>query len=213
MWNLLAMRSIAAGSETDFIVATIAESSEQTSLFTKEIFRIANSAVSCENETAYIGESEAFNCFQQQFHQGRLPANVPTLTISRIGNIEHAGFDQSLSTALNAMQGVIDSPRISSVDGIRTVVISEEGQFKYCQDIVVRGTPIPINSEPNTPISFGGVAEGSDIKQTGIFTAIGLGVFTVYWITGNVGLIYHPDGQHGRIRNFVCEVGLVTASV
>jgi len=125
-----------------------------------------------------------------------LPANVPTLTISRIGNIEHTGFDQSLSTALNAMQGVIDSPRISSVDGIRTVVISEEGQFKYCQDIVVRGTPIPINSEPNTPISFGGVAEGSDIKQTGIFTAIGLGVFTVYWITGNVGLIYPPDGQH-----------------
>jgi hypothetical protein len=91
------------------------------------------------------------------------------------------------------MQAVIDNANVKTVDGIRTDVVSEDNQFKYVQYILVKGTPIALTKEVGSPISFGGVAEGSDIKQIGAFSAAGLGIFPVYWITGGVGLIYHPE--------------------
>lgn len=185
--------SVGNGLATDFIVAVITECNEQPGAFLNEIFRIANLEVYCENDAAHIGDNEAFNYFQEGFHHDQQYSGVPTLSISRLGDIGRPDFDLSLSSALNAMQGVIDNPEVLSVDGIRTAVVSEKDQFRYVQYTLVRGTPIPIRNEMGAPVSFGGVVEGSDIKQVGAFSAVGHGVFPVYWITGSVGLIYHPE--------------------
>ena len=184
--------SVTEGGTVDFIIALILES-EDNETFTKEIFKIADSKVSWENTTTYIGDNEAFNCFQDISHKGLSNSNIPTFEITKLGKSERPDFDQSLSTALFAMQGVIDNPIILNVDGIRTVVISEEGQFKYAEYIQVKGVPIPVRSEPNSPLSFGGAPEGSDIKHVGMYSAAGHGIFPVYWITGKFGIIYNPN--------------------
>lgn len=176
--------------ETDFIVVVIVELNEQPGEFQKEIFRIANSKVHWENEASHIGDSGAFGYFQEVFVDGRKERDTPIFEISRLGTGAHPEFHQSLSAAMNAMQATIDSPGVGSVDGIRTVVISEGNQFRYVESIQVRGTPIPVRNELGSPVSFGGAEEGSDHKHIGMFSALGHGVFPVYWYTGRFGVIY-----------------------
>jgi hypothetical protein len=106
---------------------------------------------------------------------------------------KHLAFHHSLSSAMSAMQGVIDNSKISNVDGFSTVVVSEEDQFKYIEYLQIRGTPIPVNGEPSAPMRFGGAAEGSDHKHVGMYSAAGHGIFPVYSITGYFGLIYQPE--------------------
>ena len=185
--------SMEKSSTTDFIIAGIVECYEQPGTFLKEIFRIADSKVYWENETTHIGDRDAFNCFQEDFHHGSQKQNVPTFEVSKLGTKERPAFNQALSAAMHAMQGVIDNPKVLSVDGIRTVVISEEDQFKYVEYLQIRGTPLPVRNEPGAPVSFGDAAEGSDHKHVGMFAAVGHGIFPVYSITGHFGLIYHPE--------------------
>lgn len=180
-------------STTDFLIASIVECDEKPGAFLKEIFRIADSKVYCENEAAYIGDEEAFNYFQEAFHCGHQNNSVPTFEIYKLGSRKRPGFDQSLSTAIFAMQGVIDNLAILSVDGIRTVVISEEDQFKYAEYIQLRGAPTPVNNEPAAPVNFGDAAEGSDHKHVGILSKEGHGIYPFYSITGRFGVIYHPE--------------------
>jgi hypothetical protein len=183
--------SVTEGNEVDFIIALILESEDEKT-FIKEIFKISDSKVSWENATTYIGDNEAFNCFQNISHKGLSNCNIPTFELTKLSNNERPDFNQSLSTALFAMQGVIDNPKILNVDGVRTVVTSEAGQFKYAEYIQVKGIPIPVRNEPNSPLSFGGAPEGSEIKHVGMYSATGHGVFPVYWITGKFGIIYNP---------------------
>lgn len=179
--------------ETEFVVAVIVECHERPGTFLKEIFRIADSKVYWDNETTHIGDRNAFGCFQEAFHNGSTNLNAPTVEMVRIGSEERPGFDQSLSAAMRAMQNVIDSANIPCVDGIRTVVISEENQFRYLEYIQIRGNLIPVRNTPSSPVSFGGAAEGSDHKHVGMFSVVGYGIFSVYSITGCFGLIYHPE--------------------
>lgn len=185
--------SVNTGSPTDFIVAVILESNENPGAFINEIFKIANSQVSWQNEATHIGDVDAFNCFQNIYHNGALNNNSPIFEISKLASNASSDFNESLSIAMRAMQSVIDNTSVLDVDGIRTVVVSNEGQFKYHQYLQVKGTPTPVNDEPNAPVSFGAAAEGSDHKQVGMFSAIGHGIFPVYWITGRFGVIYHPE--------------------
>jgi hypothetical protein len=178
----------------EFIVAVIIERSQQPGTFLKEIFRIADSNIYWENETTHIGgPNQAFNCFQEAFHNGYQQSYAPLLEITKLGKKERPGFDQSLSAAMKAMQDVIDNPRIVSVDGIRTVVISEEDQFKYVEYLQIRGTPIIVKNEPGAAVSFGDAAEGSSHWHIGMSSATGFGIFPAYSITGRFGLIYHPE--------------------
>jgi len=154
----------------------IVESNESAGKFVKEIFRISDSKVYWENETARIGDLDAFNYFQEAFHNGGRGPNLPRLEISKLGVTARPGFDQSLSSAMSAMQCVIDNPKMLRVDGIRTVVISEEGQFKYLEYLQIQGNPIPVTTEPYGPVTFGGAQEGSDHKHVGMFAAHGLGI-------------------------------------
>ena len=179
--------SVTEGGTIDFIIALILES-EDNETFTKEIFKIADSKVSWENTTTYIGDNEAFNVFQDISHKRLSNSNIPT----KLGISKQPDFNQSLSSALFAIQSVIDNPLILNVDGIRTAVISEAGQFKYTEYILVKAVPIPVRSEPNSPLSFGGAPEGSDIKHVGMYSAAGHGIFPVYWVTGKFGVIYNP---------------------
>lgn len=179
--------------ETTFIVVVICEIEDQPGKYVSEIFRIANSEVNWEDQTSYIGESDAFGLFQKASHGGTTKSEVPTLEISRVGGKPRPNFDASLSNALRAMQVVIDDPTSLTVDGYRTVVISEDGQFKYVEYVLVKGQIIPLGAQPRAPISFGGAPEGSDIKHVGMLTAIGIGIFPVYSITGWFGLIYRPE--------------------
>lgn len=178
---------------TDFIIALILECDDKNGGYIKEIFKIANSKVNWENVTAYIGDSDAYSCFQEILHEGNKKLNVPTFEITSLGINERPAFNQSLSNAMHAMQGVIDNTNVLTVDGIRTVVISDKDQFRYVEYIQIRGIPIPVNNESNAPVSFGGVAEGSYHKHVGMYSAVGHGIFPVYWITGGFGVIYNPE--------------------
>ena len=91
------------------------------------------------------------------------------------------------------MQDVIDNPHFLTVDGYRTVVISDDDQFRYVEYVQLNGKATPIQNVAGSPVNFGGAAEGSDIKHVGMFAATGHGVFPVYSITGGFGLIYHPE--------------------
>lgn len=185
--------SLDTGYPTDFIVAVILENEENPRTFINEIFKIADSKVCWENEATHIGSTSAFNSFQDNFHNGKLNNNVPTFEISQ--QVTNAGFDfnKSLSIAMQAMQGIIDDTSILEVDGIRTVVVSDEGQFKYIEYLQLRGVPTPVNNEPNAPLHFGGAEEGSDHKHVGMFSAVGHGVYPLYWIAGRFGVIYQSE--------------------
>jgi hypothetical protein len=195
------------GAQTDFVIAVIAEANEQPGTYLKEIFRIADSQVYWENEATQIGDKIAFNNFQEFFHRGCKNANMPTFQISKLGTKELPLFHHSLSTAMSAMQGVIDNTKIHSVDGFCTVVISDGDQFRYVEYIQIRGTPKSVRNESGAPVTFGGAAEGSDHKHVGIFSGIGHGIFPVYSITGRFGLIYQPEKSFEPtiIRNCTAE--------
>ena len=171
------LASIEAGDSADFIVALINECKGIDGTSTKEVFKIADSKVSSENISTYIGDNAAFNCFQDISHNGRTDPYSPNFEISKLGKKERPEFDKSLCTAMIAMQGVIDNIDILVVDGIRTTVVSEENQFRYVEDHQIRGRPIPVRNELNAPVSFGAAAEGSAHKQVGMFSAAGCGVF------------------------------------
>lgn len=176
-----------------FVVAIIVGSNEQSGSFVKEIFRIADSKIHWENQTAHIGDGDAFDSFQKVIHGGLQNSKKPTFEIASLGERERPQFNISLSAAMRAMQDVIDNPQIPSVDGYRTVVISDDDQFRYVEYVQVNGRAISIQNAPGSPVSYGGAAEGSDIKHVGMFAATGHGVFPVYSITGGFGLIYHPE--------------------
>lgn len=180
-------------SETTFILAFILEANNQPGKFVKEIFRIANSKINPENETTHIGDSEAFNFFQEISHGATLINSVSTFEISKPGSTSRPNFDGSLSTAMRAMQGVIDLPNAPNVDGYRTVVISEYDQFKYLEYVQVRGNAIRVINQTDGRLTFGGAEEGSDIKHIGLRSATGHGIFSMYSITGRFGLIYCPE--------------------
>lgn len=186
--------SIARGNSTDFIVASIVECHDQPGAFEKELFRIADSNVYVEKVPAHIhiGNDDAFNKFQEAFHGANQTTPVPTFEISRLGNKERPNFDRSLSSAMHAMQCVIEDVDISNVGGIRTVIVSEDDQFRYVEYIQVKGIPTPVRNEPGSPIRFGAAAEGSDIRHIGMFSAVGHDIFPVYFNTGQFGVIYHP---------------------
>ena len=179
--------------ETDFIIAAIVESDQEPGTFVKEMFRIAESKVHWENEACHIGGAHAFGRFQEAFHNGVPRRDVALFEVSRLGAAERPAFHQSLTVAMRAMQAVIDDPDISGVDGVRTVVISEDDQFRYVEYLQVQGHPVPVNNAPGAAVSFGGAPEGSDAKHVGMLSAVGNGVFPVYWITGRFGVIYHPE--------------------
>ena len=178
---------------TDFIIASIIEKRDQLGMFEKELFRIADSNVYWENTTTHIGDIDAFHKFQKVSHGITRVTPIPTFEISKLGNKERPDFDRSLTTAMNAMQHVIDDINIPSVDGIRTVVISEEDQFRYVEYVQLKGNPIPVRNEPGSPLTFGGAAEGSDHKHVGLLSSVGHGIFPVYSITGKFGVIYQPE--------------------
>jgi hypothetical protein len=182
-----------SSTETTFIVVVIVQFNEQPEQFLKEIFRISDSKIHWENETTHIGDSEAFNFFQKASHEGDFKSEVPNFEISRLGLKERPKFDASVSTAMRAMQSVINSQEIKSVDGYRTVVISENDQFRYIEYVQIQGKAVPIGRAPGSPVTFGGAPEGTDAKHVGMFSATGHGVFPVYSITGRFGLIYHPE--------------------
>ena len=185
--------SINHGHPTDFIVAAIIERHDQPGIFEKELFRIADSSVYWENVTTHIGDKDAFNNFQKVSHGANQVTPLPTFEISRLGSRERPSFDRSLATAMQAMQHVIDDISIPSVDGIRTAVISEVDQFRYVEYLQIRGNPIPVLSEPGSPLSFGGAAEGSDHKHVALLSSVGHGIFPVYSIAGQFGVIYQPE--------------------
>lgn len=182
-----------SASEATFIVASIVEVYEQPGTFIKELFRIAGSTVHWENETTHIGDSDAFDCFQQISHGATLKVEVPVFEISRLGSTSRPNFDGSLSTAMRAMQGVIDYKSVSGVDGYRTVVISENNEFRYVEYVQVKGNATPVKNQTDGRLTFGGAEEGSDIKHVGLRSAAGHGIFSVYSISGRFGLIYHPE--------------------
>ncbi len=185
--------SIDRGDTTDFIVASIVERCDQPGMFEKELFRIADSNVYCENTTTHVGDIDAFHKFQEVSHGAKRVIPIHTFEISKLGSKERPDFDRSLTTAMNAMQHVIDDINIPSVDGIRTVVVSEEDRFRYVEYVQLKGNPIPVRSEPGSPLTFGGAAEGSDHKHVGLLTSVGHGIFPVYSITGKFGVIYQPE--------------------
>lgn len=178
--------------ETTFIVVCIVENKEQPGKFLKEIFKISESKVHWENQASYIGDSRAFNLFQEKFHTADKASNLPSFEISRIGEKERPEFDASLTAAMRAMQHVIDDPETTSVDGYRTVVISENDQFRYIEYLQIKGKATPVTTAPGSPVTFGGAPEGTDAKHIGMLSGSGLGVFPVYSITGGFGLIYQP---------------------
>ncbi|SFM40041.1 hypothetical protein [Nitrosomonas communis] len=181
--------------QTDFIVGVIVEKRDNPAFFEKELFKIANGKVQWEKQVTHIGDIDAYSKFQSFFHSEENKSPVPTFEISRLGKNKIPEFHAHLAKSMNAMMQVIDDPNISSIDGIRTVVISEENQFYYIEYLQVRGNPIPIRNEPNSPVYFGGAAEGSDIKHVGLYTGIGLGIFPVFFESGKFGLIYHPESS------------------
>ncbi|WP_395057799.1 hypothetical protein [Polaromonas sp.] len=191
--------------ETTFIVAVICEIDEQPGKHVTEIFRVANSKVSWEDQTSHIGESDAFNLFQKVSHTGITKSEVPVFEFSKTGSKPRPNFDASLTNTLRAMQAVIDDPATLRVDGYRTVVISEDGQFKYIEYIQIKGQVIPLGAQPGAPISFGGAPEGSDIKHVGMLTAVGIGILPVYSITGRFGLIYRPEISFEPMRCKNCS--------
>jgi hypothetical protein len=178
---------------TDFLIACIVEKADAPGYFTKEIFRIADGQVFFENEATRIGDQQAFREFQRISLQD--PASVPvsTFEISRLGPIPRPLFDASLATSMRAMQHVIDSTQFASVDGIRTVVVSESDQFRYLEYVLVRGDPSPIGVQHPSQITFGGSARGADERHVGVFGALGHGIFPAYSYSGNFGIIYHPE--------------------
>jgi hypothetical protein len=188
-------RSVALGpeSETDFIIAVIVQRNDLPGTYEKEVFRIADSKVHWENFATHIGGSNGFERFQQVLHSGVRAAPVPTFESSKLGVNQRSGFDESLSAAMRAMQEVVDDTNVPTVDGIRTVVVSEHDQFKYLEYVLIRGQPVPVRNEPGAPVTFGGAEEGSDSKHVGMFGALGHGIFPVYSYTGRFGVIYHAE--------------------
>jgi hypothetical protein len=181
--------------ETDFIVGVIVEKDGEADSFEKEIFKISNNQVIWEKHAAHIGDEEAFSKFQECFHNGKNNNSIPTFEICHLGDKEISGFHRNLTKSMAAMRSVIEDSQISAVDGVSTVVISEGNQFRYVEYVQVRGNPIPITNQPNSPISFGGASSGADEKHVGIFSGVGHGVFPVYYMTGKFGVIYHPESS------------------
>lgn len=184
-----------ASHQTDFIVGVIVEERDNPASFEKEFFKIANGEVQWEKQVAHIGDEDAYSKFQSYFHSDENKSPIPTFEISRLGKNQIPEFHSHLAKSMEAMMQVIDDPDISAIDGIRTVVISEENQFRYTEYLQIRGKPIPIRNEPNSPVYFGGAAEGSDIKHVGLYTGIGHGVFPIFFESGKFGIIYHPENS------------------
>lgn len=180
---------------TDFIVASICDPVDASGEFEKEIFRIANSNVEWGSDVYQIGDGSAFDRYQRILH-GEKPIQMHTsFEITRLGNVARPGFDDAVHAAMSAIQGVIIDPECVTVDGYRTGVVSDENGFRYLQTFRFDGNSLPINLEDGKvhPIISGGAPEGVDIKITGVLVEIGYGIYPLYSITGNFGVIYQPE--------------------
>jgi hypothetical protein len=176
--------------EVDFVLAFSLETAAGEYL--KELFRIAGGEVHWDNEATYVGDHAAFELFQTAFHDEHAIPDGPMFQLTRLGSESRPALDAHLTAALRAMQVVIDSTSIASVDGIRTAVVSEEGRFHYVTGVMLRGTPTPVCANPGSSLTFGEAADGSDHKQVGVGASPNCAVMGVYSYTGRFGIVYRP---------------------
>jgi hypothetical protein len=183
-------RDMGADCEVDFVLAFSLET--PNGAYLKELFSIKDGEVRWDNQATYVGDAKGFDLFQATFHRAQAVADGSVFELTRLGSTARPTFDGQLTSALRAMQVVIDDSSITLVDGLRTAVVSEGGRFRYLATLLLRGTPRPVRAEPNSPVTFGDAASGSDNKYVGIGASPICAVMGAYSYTGRFGIIYRP---------------------
>lgn len=177
--------------KTDFIIAVVGN--DEPSIF---VFRKGEKT---KTETAWIGSSDGFDCFQKYFHD---PESVPTtqgeittLQITKMPDVEDKEVREFYSALFSAMRGVIEDSSVKEVGGFVVPVLNENGNFIYGS--YAHCFRQPIDAEQEIPkngqwatVQWGSAADGAFAVN---FAGGKEKVVAIHFYQGNLGVIYSRE--------------------
>jgi hypothetical protein len=200
------LESLKSGSPehvTDYIVGTICSLESNSADYVEEIFKISDGTVTWDSPVAWIGDSSAFGRYQSSFQTSArtVEKGRAEFEIISFGKELSSELAESVSKNMRVFQEVITDPASCTVDGLRTLVFSTQGGFRYREYVLFNGIPRPVlPGGVGSPINFGGAAEGTNAMHVGLMTGEGHAVFPVYYYSGRFGIVYNPTISFDPIK-------------
>lgn len=177
--------------ETDFILSFV-ENGEPNLLTFKE-------GASTETETAWIGSSDGFDCFQKYFHD---PDSIPDtkgeityFKITKLPDVEDKEVQEMYSSLFSSMLGVIEDTSVNEVGGFIVPVMYENSQFVYghyahfFRQPIDADQEIPKDGSPAT-VQWGNAEDGAFAVNFGGGKET---VIAIHFYQGNLGAIYSRE--------------------
>lgn len=166
------------GGKVDFVLATY--------IPLVSLIKISNGEVIFDIDSAWIGDPDAFSEYQRIYH------TLPESPKSEDHSPEESEFYETISRMSSALGDIVRENKLDSVGEFTISVRSTSSGFKYLGGAMAFIVEQKIPSGEPTALKFGTAQQGGYAYTVMTPTSPNVGAIGVYFVQGNLGVLYHP---------------------